>query len=185
MTRAREDLYRITGPETVTVLKHRATGRWYRGAPRQRWRRYGVEVRAGDIHTLEPATAMDDAPGTQSYLLGKVRTGDSVTFRLRDTLPMDPGRSPGYLLLHEGREIGEASELFRAELYSVLKVGPEWEIGWPEEIVGLRIDCLESVAGSVAAGANAGLGDHGVWIAPRINGIGRFRWTVGTEEEQG
>ncbi|MFG2302190.1 UvrD-helicase domain-containing protein [Actinacidiphila glaucinigra] len=186
MTRAREDLYRIAAPETATVLKHRPTGRWYRGAlnPRHKWRRDGVEVRAGDVCALEPADALNDAAGAQSYLSGRVRTGDAVTFRLRDTLPMGADQSPRYALLHEGREIGDASEVFRRDLHSVLKVGTDWEIRWPEEITGLRIDCLESVAGSTAAGTNAGLGDHGVWIAPRISGIGRFRRSAGVEEEQ-
>ncbi|RKT11425.1 UvrD-like helicase family protein [Streptomyces sp. 1114.5] len=186
MTRAREDLYRIPAPDTVTVLRHNPTGRWYRGVPnpRHRWRRDGVEVRAGDVDTLEPADAPIDAQAAQAYLLERVRPGDAVTFRLRDTLPMGAEQSPRYALLHEGREIGEASETFRSQLHAVLKVGATWEIHWPEEISGLRIDCLESVAGSPAAGANAGLSDHGVWIAPRIGGIGRFRRITGIEEEQ-
>ncbi|MDH6140465.1 hypothetical protein P3T35_002473 [Kitasatospora sp. GP30] len=186
MTRAREDLYRVTAPETVTVLRHKPTSRWYRGVPsqRHRWRRDGVEVRAGDVSVLEPADALNEAPGAQSYLLEQVRPGDAVTFRRRDAIPMGPEQSPRYAVLHKGREIGDASEVFRNELYSVLKVGATWEIQWPEEISGLRIDCLESVAGSPAAGANAGLGNHGVWIAPRISGIGRFRRPAATEEEQ-
>ncbi|MFD8706695.1 UvrD-helicase domain-containing protein [Kitasatospora sp. NPDC059648] len=186
MTRAREDLYRVAAPETVTVLKHKPTGRWYRGVlnPSQKWRRDGVEVRAGDVYTLEPADALTDALGAQSYLLERVRPGDAVTFRLRDELQMGPEQSPRYALLHEGREIGDASEVFRRQLYSVLKVGLAWEIWWPTEITGLRIDCLEAVAGSPAAGANASLGNHGVWIAPRITGIGRFRRPAGTKEGQ-
>ncbi|MGV9263816.1 UvrD-helicase domain-containing protein [Kitasatospora sp. NPDC003701] len=186
MTRAREDLYRIAAPVTATLLKHRPTGRWYRGVlnPRLRWRRDGIEVRAGDVCTREPADAAHDAPAAQSHLLERVRPGDAVTFRLRDALPRGPEQSPGYALLHEGREIGDASEVFRCHLYAVLKVGPTWDIRWPEEISGLRVDCLESVAGSTAAGANAGLGDRGVWIAPRISGIGRFRHFAGAEEEQ-
>lgn len=185
MTRAREDLYRVAAPDTVTILKHKPTDRWYRGVPnpRHKWRRDGVEVRAGDVCALEPADALSDAPGAQSYLLERVRPGDAATFRRRDALPMGPEQSPRYALLHEGREIGDASEIFRSELYSVLKVGATWEIQWPQEIAGLRIDCLESVAGSAAAGANAGLGDHGVWIAPRTSGIGRFRRLAGAEEE--
>ncbi|MFF4319727.1 UvrD-helicase domain-containing protein [Streptomyces sp. NPDC001568] len=186
MTRAREDLYRVAGPETVTVLKHKPTGRWYRGVPNRhhRWRRDGVEVRAADVCALEPADAQNDAAGAQRYLLERVRPGDAVTFRLRDDLPMGPFQSPRYALLHEGREIGDASEVFRSDLYATLKVGASRQISWPTEVVGLRVDCLESVAGSAAAGANAGLGAHGVWIAPRISGIGRFRRSAGAQEEQ-
>lgn len=186
MTRAREDLYRLAAPDTATVIRHKPTGRWYRGVPNpsHRWRRDGVEVRAGDVDTLEPADAPVDAPAAQAYLLERVRPGDAVTFRLRDDLPTGPEQSPRYALLHGDREIGDASEAFRSHLHSVLKVGTNWEIRWPVEVSGLRIDCLESVAGSRAAGTNAGLGDRGVWIAPRISGIGRFRHAAGTEEEQ-
>ncbi|MGW0898266.1 hypothetical protein ACWD0G_14905 [Streptomyces goshikiensis] len=141
-------------------------------------------MRAGDVCALEPADALNDATGAQSYLREQVRPGDAVTFRLRDTLPMGAEQSPRYALLHEGHEIGDASEVFRSDLYSALKIGTTWEIQWPEEIFGLRIDCLESVAGSTAAGANAGVGTHGVWIAPRISGIGRFRRPAGVEEEK-
>ncbi|MFF3014627.1 UvrD-helicase domain-containing protein [Streptomyces sp. NPDC057939] len=185
MTRAREDLYRVAPPDTATVLKHKPTGRWYRGVPNQhhKWRRDGVEVRAADVSAVEPADAPNDAVGAQRYLLERVRPGDAVTLRLRDDLPMGPWQSPRYALLHEGREIGDASEAFRSDLYSTLKVGTNWEIRWPAEICGLRVDCLESVAGSTAAGANAGLGAHGVWIAPRISGIGRFRRPAGAQEE--
>jgi hypothetical protein len=88
---------------------------------------------------------------------------------------MGRAESPPYALVHEGREIGEASRTFREELFQVQKVNRTWEPWWPDEIHGLRIDTLETVTGSTAAGANAGLGERGVWTAPRITGIGRYR----------
>ena len=94
--------------------------------------------------------------------------------RLHD-LPLGEWQSPPYVLLHDGREIGEVSERFRLDLFQVQKVNRTWDPWWPDEIHGLRVDTLETLAGSTAAGANAGLGDRGVWIAPRITGIGRYR----------
>lgn len=102
--------------------------------------------------------------------------------RKRHDMQMGERQSPPYALLHEGREIGEASRRFREDLFRVQKVSRTWDPSWPAEIHGLRIDTTETVTGSTAAGANAGLGDRGVWIAPRITGIGRYRWTNHDEE---
>ncbi|MEV7386664.1 UvrD-helicase domain-containing protein [Streptomyces sp. NPDC091215] len=176
MTRAREDLYHVERPDTARIRRHHV-GRWYVGGW-LKYERFGIEATAGDIHREEPPGSPDSdgtAAEIQSYLLEHVRPGDAMTLRLRHPLPAGPDQSPPYDLVHGDRVVGEVSERFRRDLYSVERVSPRWEINWPTEIVGLRVDTLETVAGSLAAGANAGLGDHGVWIAPRITGLGRYR----------
>lgn len=75
------------------------------------------------------------------------------------------------------------SEKFRRDLYSSLKINRTWNINWPLEITGFRVDCLESVAGSTASGARAGLGDHGVWIVPRMSGLGRYKRAAMNSQE--
>ena len=177
MTRAREDLYHVEGPATAHIRRHRPTGRWYEGGWKK-YERFGIQAAAGDIHREEPPGPRDPdgtAVETQTYLLEQVRPGDAVTLRLRHPLPAGPDQSPPYDLVHGGRVVGEASERFRRDLYAVERISAAWEINWPVEIGGLRVDTLETVAGSTAAGANAGLGDHGVWIAPRITGLGKYR----------
>lgn len=67
------------------------------------------------------------------------------------------------------------SERFRKDLHATLKINKTWDINWPVSITGFRVDCLESVAGSTASGARAGLGDHGIWTVPRLSGLGRYR----------
>lgn len=64
-----------------------------------------------------------------------------------------------------------------------MKINKTWEINWPVEIGGFRVDCLESVAGSTASGARAGLGDHGIWTVPRMSGLGRYRRAARTTQE--
>ncbi|MET9732948.1 UvrD-helicase domain-containing protein [Streptomyces sp. NPDC006458] len=177
MTRAREDIYHVTGPDTSRIRRHRPTGRWYVGGWRKH-ERYGVQVIAGDVHRDHPPGS--DGPNlsaaeTQTYLLDQVRPGDTVTLRMRHALPAGPDQSPPYDLVHGDRVIGEASERFRRDLHAVETISRSWDVSWPSEIVGLRVDTLETVAGSSAAAANAGLGGHGVWTAPRITGIGRYR----------
>jgi hypothetical protein len=187
MTRAREDLYHVSGPDTSRIRRHRPTGRWYLGGWRKH-ERYGIQVVPGDVHREQPPGSDDahmSAHGTQAYLLEQVRPGDAVTLRMRHAIPAGPDESPPYDLVHRDRIVGEASERFRRDLYAVEAVSRSWDVTLPAEIVGLRVDTLETVAGSTAAGANAGLGANGVWIAPRITGIGRHRRGGRAGEEQG
>jgi hypothetical protein len=72
---------------------------------------------------------------------------------------------------------GLTSERFAKELYSHMK----WSRNhvpdrWPVTINGIRIDVVETVAGSASAGSMAGLGERGVWLAPRPVGLGRFKY---------
>ncbi|MFI5798855.1 UvrD-helicase domain-containing protein [Streptomyces sp. NPDC051677] len=187
MTRAREDLYHVAGPDTSRIRRHRPTSRWYLGGWKK-YERYGIQVGPGDVHRDEPPGSRNtdtSSVETQTYLLEHARPGDAVTLRMRHPLPVGPDQSPPYDLLHRDRVIGEASERFRRDLYAVEMISRSWDVTWPNEIVGLRVDMLETVAGSTAAGANAGLGGNGVWIAPRITGIGRYRRGERAGEEQG
>ncbi|MEV8538682.1 UvrD-helicase domain-containing protein [Streptomyces sp. NPDC051572] len=184
MTRPRQDLYHVPPPELPHFRRagRRHDGRLFLGS----WRSYdrlGIIAAAGDVSRDDPPGDGTDAAVTQAYLLDRVRPGQEVVLRRRHDLPMGDSQSPPYVLLHDGREIGEVSRRFREGLFQVQKVSRTWEPWWPDEIHGLRIDTLETVTGSIAAGANAGLGDRGVWIAPRITGIGRYR-RADTDEEQ-
>ncbi|MCZ4510683.1 UvrD-helicase domain-containing protein [Streptomyces sp. ActVer] len=183
MTRAREDLYHAQSPE-LPILKRaggRKNVRRYVGGWRS-YDRYGVVAEAGDVCRDDPPGHESDAVATQAYLLTQVGPGQDVVLSKRHDLPMGEYQSPPYALVHDGREIGEASERFREELFQVQKVNRTWEPWWPDQIHGIRVDTLETVTGSAAAGANAGLGDRGAWIVPRITGIGRYRRA--DEEEQ-
>jgi hypothetical protein len=185
MTRAREDLYHAQSPE-LPILKRaggRKNGRRYVGGWRP-YERYGLVAEAGDICRDSPPGHDSDAVATQAYLLARVGPGHDVVLRKRHDLPMGEHQSPPYALMHDGREIGEASERFREDLFQVQKVNRTWDPWWPDEIHGTRVDTLETVTGSAAAGANAGLGDRGAWIVPRITGIGRYRRADENEEQR-
>ncbi|WP_226486952.1 UvrD-helicase domain-containing protein [Streptomyces parvulus] len=185
MTRVRQDLYHVRSPELPIIKRagNRKTGRRFVGGWRS-YDRFGVVAEAGDVCRDNPPGHATDAVATQTYLLHEVGPGQEVLLRKLPDPPVGEDQSPPYALLHRGREIGEASERFRRELFRVQKVSRTWDPWWPDEIRGLRVDTLETVTGSVAAGANAGLGDRGVWAVPRITGIGMFR-RADMEEEQG
>ncbi|MFF1404613.1 UvrD-helicase domain-containing protein [Streptomyces sp. NPDC058294] len=184
MTRARKDLYHVAPPELPHLKRAggRRDGRRYLGSFRS-YDRYGIVAEAGDVCRDNPPGHGTDAVATQAYLLEQVRPGQEVSWHKRHDVPMGETESPPYTLLHDGREIGEASRRFREELFRVQKVNRTWEPWWPDEIHDLRIDTLETVTGSIAAGANAGLGERGTWIAPRISGIGRYRRADNHEEQ--
>jgi hypothetical protein len=185
MTRARQDLYHVAAPELPVFRRvgGKKNGRRYVGG----WRaydRFGVVAEAGDVCRDDPPGHESDAVATQAYLLEHVGSGQEVLLRKRHDLPTGEFQSPPYALVHNGREIGEASERFREGLFRVQKVNRTWDPWWPDEIRGLRVDVLETVIGSAAAGTNAGLGDRGVWIIPRITGIGRYRRATDDEEQR-
>ncbi|OLZ69897.1 DNA helicase [Streptomyces sp. IMTB 2501] len=185
MTRVRQDLYHADSPE-LPVLRRaggRRNGRRYVGGWRS-YDRFGIVAEAGDVCRDNPPGHETDAVATQVYLLEQIGPGQQVVLRKRHDLPMDEYQSPPYALVHNGREIGEASERFREELFQVQKVNRTWGPWWPDEIHDLWIDTLETVTGSTAAGANAGLGDRGVWIVPRITGIGKYRRADNDEEQR-
>lgn len=184
MTRVRQDLYHAPSPE-LPILKRaggRKNSRRYVGGWRS-YDRFGIVTEPGDVCRANPPGHETDAAATQAYLLEQVGPGQEVVLRKRHDLPTGECQSPPYALVHNGREIGEASERFREELFEVQKVNRTWDPWWPDEIHDLRVDTLETVTGSTAAGTNAGLGDRGVWIAPRITGIGRYRRADNDEEQ--
>ncbi|MFF5155538.1 UvrD-helicase domain-containing protein [Streptomyces sp. NPDC000348] len=185
MTRVRQDLYHAPCPELPLFRRagHRRDGRRYIGSWRS-YDRYGIVAEAGDVCRDNPPCHETDAVATQAYLLARVRPGQEVVLRRRHDLPMGETQSPPYALLHDGREIGEASRGFREALFQVQKVNRTWDPWWPDEIHDLRIDTLETVTGSTAAGANAGLGERGVWTTPRITGVGWFRRADDNEEQR-
>ncbi|MER7179156.1 UvrD-helicase domain-containing protein [Streptomyces hyaluromycini] len=185
MTRARQDLYHVAPPELPLFRRagSRHHGRRYLGSWRS-YDRYGIVAEAGDVSRDDPPGQETGAVATQGYLLEHVRPGQEVLLRRHHDLPMGETESPPYALVHEGQEIGEASRRFREGLFQVQKVNRTWDPWWPDEIHGLRIDTLETVTGSAAAGANAGLGERGVWIVPRITGIGRYRRADNYEEQR-
>ncbi|MGW1186557.1 UvrD-helicase domain-containing protein [Streptomyces sp. NPDC002559] len=185
MTRPRDDLFRLSAPDTALIRKDRSTDRWYLGG----WKSYirdGIAATARDVCREHPPGTdgfAGDAAAIQDHLASSVLPGDELVLRLQHELPVAADQSPPYTVLHGERAVGVVSERFRKDLYASLKINRTWDINWPVSITGFRMDCLESVAGSTASGARAGLGDHGVWTVPRLSGIGRYERVRKTQED--
>ncbi|OOL32924.1 DNA helicase [Rhodococcus rhodochrous] len=188
LTRARDDLYRLTLPrlwQMRNAKKRAKVDRWYVGG-REKWMRLGIEASERDVNKIVPAgySEVSEVHDIQNYLREMVRIGDAVELRRLHDMPMASDQTPPYGIFHEGREIGEVSEVFRWELHRVLQPFPRAEVtSWPERISGLRVDLIESVAGSDVVAERAGLGTQ-IWLAPRLAGLGRFHWRGSLKESE-
>jgi len=189
MTRPRYDLYRIKIPKLWEMRKaiHNAypVDRWYLGGHKQ-WARNGIEALESDVCHEAPAGGREpvgDPVDTQRYLRESVGLDDEVELRRLHDLPMSSTETPPYGIFHDGRPIGEMSARFRGDLWRLLKLNRGYEVQrWPHRIIGLRVDAVEAVAGFPSVSERSGLGDSGVWIAPRLCGLGRFEWNGTTAE---
>ncbi|WP_026403110.1 ATP-dependent helicase [Actinomadura rifamycini] len=175
MTRPRDLLIHVkpvTGATTGRLRKQR-DGRWAELGFKA-GRNLGIEIRAEDVDPENPPGTLgfqDDPKSIQNYLATGVRAGDPVTLV---RLPVESsGGFAGYAVDHEGRRIGVTTESFERMLRAHL---PGRDRRVPFAIKNLRVDTVETVVGREAAGRNAGLGWSGVWLRPRIMGLGVFDW---------
>ncbi|MEV0746656.1 UvrD-helicase domain-containing protein [Streptomyces sp. NPDC050273] len=185
MTRPRDDLFRVDAPDTALIRRDRSTGRHYAGGWKS-YQRFGISAAPLDVSREHPPGTdgfEHDAGALQDYLASSVAPGDALELRLQHEMATAVDQSPPYTVFHGDRPVAVVSERFRHDLHTSLKINKTWDISWPTSIEGFRVDCLESVAGSTASGARAGLGEHGLWMLPRMSGIGRYRWTSSNTQE--
>ncbi|MCX4756588.1 UvrD-helicase domain-containing protein [Kitasatospora purpeofusca] len=182
MTRARDDLYVLDAPSTWQVRKDGRLDRWYLGG-RSSWARNGIEILGDDVsHELPPGAEelRKDPVGLLEHLRTGVAPGARAELVLLHGIPVAPDQSPPYAVTVDGRHVAVVSQRFRTDLWRMLRRNAHSEVeNWPPLITGLRVDCVESVAGDAAAAERAGLDNRGVWLAPRLCGFGRFQWYDG------
>lgn len=178
LTRARGDLLRMPAPDARLVRRVTAAdGRWGRFGWKA-WMRLGLELRGTDVHSETPAgTDRFDADPVelQEYLRTEVTPGDDVTLERDEAGGLTAGPAPLYRIVHRGRPIGSTSERFGKALEAFLGRGRS-TAHRPRGITGVRVENVEAVHGSAAAGQTAGVGDYGVWLAPRLGGLSRFTY---------
>lgn len=137
-------------------------------------RNLGMEIWPEDVNADEPAGTIgfqEDPQKIQNSLATAVREGDPVLLVQLAVLTSEG--FPVYAVAHEDHRIGVTSESFARALKRLL---PGRDRRLPPKIKDLRVDTVETVVGREAAGINADLGWSGVWLRPRIVGLGRFDW---------
>lgn len=181
MTRPRDELWHLTLKKTPpTGIKKKDVGsdRWSRYHWTKKYMRLGLELLGDDVHTDHPAGALifhADPVELQTHLATKVLPGDEVVLECLDDSYPAIGQSPIYLVVHADRPIGVMSDRFSTDLYRYMqRSAKSVPKKWPLRIIGARIEAVETVAGGTAAGSTAGLGEHGVWLAPRLTGLTWF-----------
>ncbi|MFC4588728.1 UvrD-helicase domain-containing protein [Sphaerisporangium corydalis] len=199
LSRPRQELMHLRPLQIAPLYLRKAfrLERWglYRMG-KKTWR-HGLELIGRDVCSREPAGDHIQLPNVQFHhtaldlqelFVDKVRPGDEVILRRVDGEPSDIEKSPTYVvsLRNHGHPIGLTSDAFAADLYTYMRIRKEHRpTSWPATITGVSIDSVETVTGVVSAGATAGLGGHGVWLAPRLGGLGRFSYDKPAAAEEG
>ncbi|MEV4167468.1 ATP-dependent helicase [Nonomuraea dietziae] len=175
MTRPRDLLMYLKPVAKLSAgqLRQQSDGRWAELGFRA-GRNLGMEIRPDDVNAEDPAGTVGfhaKAREIQTYLASAVNCGDPVT--LVQAVGASTAEAPRYIVEHDGNRIGVTSDTFVKALRTLL---PGRDRRIPSRVEGLRVDSVETVVGREAAGVNAGLGWSGVWLRPRIVGLGRFDW---------
>jgi hypothetical protein len=175
LTRARRDCWHA---------EHTGRRRWFRNGDardrfikygRESWQTFGIEIRGSDVHAHEPGGTFGIEPeplSIQRALVEAVRPGDSVELQYVDEYDYGWGCRPMYAVVHERvGAVGVTGRAFGDALRGRLR-----DRGRPQCISNVRVDDLETVAGSPDVGDAAGLGNTGLWLRPRLIGLGDFQW---------
>lgn len=174
LTRAKTDCFHVA---------REGRQRWFRNSEahdrfikrgREDWQTFGIEIRGDDVHAVEPGGgAVIDvaADEIQDMLIARVRVGDEVTLVYAGEHCFSSRTLPSYAIHHAAGVLGITGEGFGRALTGRLRARRR-----PERITNVRVDDLETVKGSGDVGASLGLGASGIWLRPRLIGLGDFDW---------
>jgi len=176
LTRARRECWHAQ--DTFAHRWHRsgdAAGRFVKRGPKN-WQTFGVEIRGGDCDRYAPAGELGvsrPAAEIQELLTSTVRPGEDVELHYLMEHDFGRGLRPLYEVVHAvhgpiGVTGGELGDALRSRLGQ----------SSPARITDIRIGNLETVAGSADVGESAGLGRTGLWLRPRLLGLGEFTWSA-------
>ena len=177
LTRARKGLFSFDPEDTRgwRASSDRVEGRWTLMRPGMSHIE-ALEVRGSDVRTDEAPGFMPEcsdgaAEQTQRYIRESVKSGDPVCLVLNGN-PGGLEDEQRYLVIHEGTIVGESSDVFAAALERARLPRRKGRQVKPVRIEGLRIESVDTVAGTRAASERAGLPGFGVWNRVRIFGLG-------------
>ena len=137
------------------------------------WQTFGIEVLADDVHATDPGGTIGfeaDAREVQERLVTSVRPADPVRLVHIGEHDFGIGSGPLYLVEHELGPIGVTG--------AGLAVAMRHQLGAraPALITDVRVEGLETIKGPIATGEAARLGRAGLWLRPRLVGLGEFDW---------
>jgi len=191
MTRPKHHLIPMSAPAIDGHLHlNKESNRWTRrGWGSQSWRLWGFEVAGDDIDQIYPPGGyiVDGKPWeVQEYIRQSVAPGDEVSLHLVESARNVTNRA-FYEARHRDNLIGVTSERFAGELRRTINPVGWQSAKWPQAIIGLRVDSVDTVAGSEVTTRRCDLGVSGIWLRPRLIGLGEVRWSareVDTKDER-
>lgn len=176
LTRPRDELLHMKPVDTRNMRTFGSDDRWIVVGYKS-WMRLGVEVRGDDVDRHEPPGAESsptEAGETQTYLRSELSIGDPVEL-VRVIPRFETKEPPRFAVRHGGRVVGRTSAEFGVGLATMLHSA--WSNSrLPDSIEGIFVEGLDTVAGHIGAGREAGLGPSGLWLRPRVAGLGRFHF---------
>jgi hypothetical protein len=176
LSRARDDVWSFKAPNRAQWWKPvDGDDRWVKSQFRKSSTTLGWEIRPADVDHVRPPGAglvTADVASIQDRLAVGGLRGATVVLRLfherRSEVPI-----PFYSVAIHDEPMGETTEHFGDALRRRL-VGPN--IRFPREISDVYVAGVETVVGSAVEGEANGLGRAGLWLRPRIAGLGRLNW---------
>jgi UvrD-like helicase family protein len=176
LTRPKRDLQHMEIPAFRGLHRNQNDNRWFR---KFEWKVADFEVRGTDVHFEDPAGGFlmkaAIASEIQVYIQSRVKINDPVILtRLKVMSNGEP--RVFYTIEHFGFPIGVTTEAFGGALFRTLKINRGWEVNWPTRIENLRIEGVDTVAGSDAAAQRCRLGSVGLWLRSRVAGLGTLRF---------
>jgi hypothetical protein len=83
-----------------------------------------------------------------------------------------------YVVTHGSQHVGVTSENFGRILFRTLRTHRR-NVVWPTHIRNLHVECVDTVAGTEAAGIRSGLGPAAIWLRVRVAGLGHLDFKEG------
>lgn len=166
VTRARARLAQIRRDTVWGLRRDLRTGRWERKG-HEEWQLRRFEIRGDDLDRTCPPGG-EIAADVQRHLATNVRVGDLLTFEL-DWISSD---IPEWVVRHDGVEVGRTNEKFGLETARRLRRTKRLP-----DLVGGRVEAIETVAGQPQVDTADGTGAHGLWLGVRPVGLLYVRWS--------
>jgi hypothetical protein len=182
LTRAKKELERLDDPRDCRLGKDKfGRLRLYRYTkPKGFPVVVAFEVTAADVDTSEPAyvsTENSKVLDTQKYIEQEIRVGDvlagnQITYRAEDG-----NEQVRFMFLHKEKPVAitstQAYFLYKEALRSP-KAWGDYKTYWPRTLRGLRVEGIDTVAGSAATSFKHGLGTSGLWLRVRVSGLAEW-----------
>lgn len=181
LSRARDDVTVFKRPKSRNLRRDPSIDDRWIGSPwgqGQRWKTRLFEVRPTDLHDMHPFGEDATTAKHVQDVLTTLPRGAPAELRFADE---SHDGLPRYDAVLDEGILGRTGETFARHLRRRLEINGVVH-NWPTRIAGLRVEGVETVVGLETEGDAMELGRTGLWLRPRLVGLGHVRWHNNDEE---